>query len=222
MSEQTEPTQVPEPSEQASGAAEGAKPERARQGFRRRGLVLGIVGAVVLVAGGVTAAVLATREPTAPVTPPAVTITNPVPTAAATPAAREESTALVAALPDTVLQWAFAGIEEEKGQRGALESYRATYSDGAGAEVVLHVTQLRDAKAAAGSAAALADAFAKSRPEATATTLPVTIGGEPKGEATIRTAAPELGAATWVNGTVAFHAEGPADVIEDFFRAFPL
>ena len=139
MTEQTEPTGAPEPAE-PTGSAGGATPEHARQRPRRRGLVLGIVGAIVLVAAGVTAAVLATREPTAPVTPPAVTITNPVPTPAATPVEREESTPLVAALPDTVLQWAYAGIEEEKGQRGALETYRVTYVDGAGGKVALHAS----------------------------------------------------------------------------------
>ena len=48
------------------------------------------------------------------------------------------------------------------------------------------------------------------------------IGGAQTSEATIRTVPSGTGAATWVNGTVAFHAEGPADGIEDFFRAFPL
>lgn len=222
MSEHTEPNQVPEPAEPVKVGARVQVPEHGRSRPRRRGLVLGIVGAVVLVGGGVTAAVLANREPTAPVTPPAVTITNPVPTAAVAPAPREEPTPLVAALPDTVLQWAFAGVEDAEGPGDALESYRVTYTDGAGGDVVLEVTQLRDADAARATAGARAGAFAEATPDGTATLLPVVIGGAQTSEATIRAVPSGTGGATWVNGTVAFHAEGPADGIEDFFRAFPL
>lgn len=197
-------------------------PQHGRGGGRRRWVVLGVVGGLVLVGGGATAAVLASREPTAPVTPPAVTITNPVPTPAAAPAAREESTALVAALPDAVLQWAFAGVVQEEGPRGALETYRVTYTDGAAGEVVLRVTQMRDAAAAGEVAGRLAGAFAEATPDGAALQLPVMVGGQAASEATVRTSPTAAGAATWVNGTVALHAEGPSDSIEDFFRAFPM
>lgn len=226
----TETPESPLGSEPAAAGTPAAAPSRSqrdeplhgRARSRRRLVVLGVVGGLVLVGGGVTAAVLASREPTAPVTPPAVTITNPVPTPGAAPVPREESTPLVAALPDTVLQWAFAGVADEEGARGALETYRVSYVDGAGGEVVLHLTQLRDAAAAGEAAGRFASAFAEATPDGTAQTLPVIIGGQQTSEATVRTSPTATGAATWVNGTVAFHAEGPADAVENFFRAFPL
>lgn len=123
---------------------------------RRRRAVAAIAGVVIV--GGILAVVLINviprlsqdREPL-----PAVTETGPTPTAAVSPVEPDTSTALLAAVPDTVLRWALTGrqaidpvsLQETLYPRSApLEAYELTYSDGAGAgDIALQVSQWREA-----------------------------------------------------------------------------
>lgn len=137
---------------------------------RRRAVALAILLAVVagVVAGFVW---MSNRSAPAPLaTPtaqpaPGATILGPTPTPALSPIERETGTALQAALPDAVLQWALteqAGIDlTETAQvlnptSPPLEGYTLTYSDGE-QTATLSATQWRtptDAQAAAGAVAA--------------------------------------------------------------------
>ena len=197
----------------------------------RRRRVVWVVGGllVLLVVVGlvVWALVRGDDEPRAePTTPPAVTITNPLPTPEVTPIAKEPGSPLFDLLPGTVLQFALsATAAEEPGlvpwTEGALEVHRLTYADAEGHEVLVVVTQWETAEDAE-SARAAADAVAAEQlPDAVATTDPVVVGEATTGSATTRAGDP-TGVATWSNGTAVISVEGPADVVRDVFLAFPI
>ena len=134
---------------------------------------------VVLRAGHRPAAEPEALEPV-----PGETITGPTPTPAVTPVERDKSTALLAALPDAVLQWAVsaqtvddpAAVAAAAGVTGQpLEAYTLTYSDGSGdatTDVTVAVTQWRTPEAAAAYVAALGLEGTVSREE------PVVVAGQ--------------------------------------------
>lgn len=190
---------------------------------RARGLWIAGGAAVLTVVAVVVAIVVTQRdEPVAaPTTPPAVTITNPLPTPVGTPAAREAKTPLQKALPDSVLQWTVVTQERTKVAKKPLESYRLTYTDGAGGTVVVDVVQTRTVEAAAKAAQKPADGDTAPSEGSTVTELPVRVGDDEVGTASVATGG-EVGLATWTNGTTAFRATGPGAAIENFFLAFPL
>lgn len=184
-------------------------------------VLLVVVGLVVwaIVRGG--------DEPRAePTTPPAVTITNPLPTPEVTPIATEPGSPLFDLLPGTVLQFALsATAPEEPGlvpwTDGALEVHRLTYADVEGHEVLVVVSQWETVEDAEDARAAADAAAAEQLPDAVATTDPVMVGEATTGAATTRAGDP-TGVTTWSNGTAVLSVEGPADAVRDVFLAFPI
>ena len=122
---------------------------------RRKAWLIALI-AVVVVAAGILVAVLLTREQ--PVPDPVVLdpipgeiVTAPVPTPEIAPVERDKSTAILAAVPDTVLRWAVVSqtpndLAAEQGVAGTtklpLEAYTLAYSDGT-QELLLGVTVWR-------------------------------------------------------------------------------
>lgn len=217
------PGGAPSAASPATSRAQATELRRAERPRRRTGWIVGGVVGAVVVAGGVVAAALMNQDESQPV-PPAVTITNPVPTAAVAPAERTVSTPLLALVPDTVLQWALAGIEEDAAvlaMPGNLEANRVSYTDGAGGTLVVSVSQFRDAAQAGAVAADLATADQAALADGASETLPVVVQGQQVGEATARTSA-DVGTVVWTNGTAVLRVEGPAGEVTKFFRAFSL
>lgn len=181
-------------------------------------------GAAVLAVVAVVVVIVSTQrdEPVAaPTTPPAVTLTNPLPTPAATPAERARKSPLEKVFPDTVLQWAVATQERTTVAKEPLESYRLTYTDGAGGTITVDVVQTRTAEDAAEVVRQLADDAPPLSEGATVTEEPVLVGENQVGTASVATG-DEVGVASWTNGTTALRATGPGAAIENFFLAFPL
>lgn len=204
------------------GAAASARPRR-RAWWIAGGLVLLLVVVAVVVwavAGG-------SEEPAAePTTPPAVTITNPLPTPEVSPVAKEPGTPLYDLMPATVLQFALSATSaEDPGLApwtdGALEVHRLTYVDAEGTELIVVATQWETAEAAEAARAAADAAVAAELPDAVATTDPVQVGEVQTGTATTRAGDP-TGVVTWSNGTAVLRAEGPAGTVRDVFLAFPI
>lgn len=202
---------------------------------RKRTILIASVVAGVVVLGGVAAAlagVFGGSEPVA--TPSPSTITLPSPTPTIDPVARQPISPFADALPDSVLSYALAGVAEHPPliAAGALEAYKLDYSDGGTGTVTLYAAQWETAEEAVAaystvlpSPAAVDGAAAT--PDATATAAPpesgtVEVGGQPVGSWTVVTAPDGTGTATWTNGTALFQAVGAADVVADFYAAFPL
>lgn len=194
---------------------------------RRRRVVAGSALAVVLLVALVTAFVWpGFARPDDPL--PAATVTAPPPTPTVEPTGRpEHQTAFLTALPDTTLQLALRVVEPHpawEDESDAVEAWALTYADGPDPEatgtVVVQVVagQWADADGAGRQLdRLLADAGAPT------ISGDVTVGGDPAGTYAV-TPGPEEGASvvTWRNGTVVLQATGPADVVEDFYTAFPL
>lgn len=220
---------APQGSGPEGAAPEGATPDAARAADdgaagRRKSLVLWIVAgvAVALVAAAIVIAVVASRDEPAPLpTPPAVTVTNPLPTPAAAPAERKKGTPLLDALPDTVLQWVVESQERTKTAKAPLESYRLTYTDGAGGTVVVDVVQTRTPEAAAKASVATGKDDPAPDAGSRLAEMPVKVGDRTVGTGSLQMGG-ERGLAVWTNGTTAFRAVGPGEGIENFFLAFPL
>ncbi|QIK82568.1 hypothetical protein [Sanguibacter sp. HDW7] len=192
-------------------------------GSKGRALWIAAGAAVLVVAATVVAIVLnQPEEPVAaPTTPPAVTITNPLPTPVGTPAERETKRPLEKAFPDAVLQWTVATQERTKVAKKPLESYRLTYTDGAGGTVTVDVVQTRTVEAAVKASTQAADDETPLSAGSTVAELPVLVGTTEVGTASIATGG-EVGLAYWTNGTTSFRATGPGAAIESFFLAFPM
>lgn len=212
----------PQSRERSEAAGPRVRPGR-RAWWIAGGLVvlLVVVGVVVWVVTG------GSEEPAAePTTPPAVTITNPLPTPEVSPMAKEPGTPLYDLLPTAVLQFALsATTAEEPGLApwtdGALEVHRLTYVDAAGTELIVVATQWETPEDAEAARAAADAAVAAELPDAVATTDPVQVGEVQTGTATTRAGDP-TGVVTWSNGTAVLRAEGPAEVVRDVFLAFPI
>lgn len=228
------PGRAPEASGGAAAAASGAKGSGDGSGstaspavIRRRRIVVALV-ALVVVLGVVLTIVLLNRpaaEPEALEPVPGETITGPTPTPAVAPVERDKSTALLAALPDAVLQWAVsaqtvddpAAVAAAAGVTGQpLEAYTLTYSDGSGdatTDVTVAVTQWRTPEAAAAYVAALGLEGTVSREE------PVVVAGQQAG--TMRILSSETGErVAWNNGATAFVAITPVGAGGTFYDAF--
>lgn len=247
---------------------------------RRRvpGWVLVVAGLVVLVlVGGLIALITNNRaEPAA--APDDVVVTLPPPSPSLAPVERSATTAFAQGLPSTVLQFALVEESAEASLlvEGALEGHRLTYSDGAGADLVVLASQWRDADAAAAAFAAhradLEAAAAAAVPEGeaappgaddadadeaegsagaaeddadvadeTATDAPaddapdaatpapalpqdgpVQVDGTEVGAYAIVPMPDGTGTALWHNGTALVEVTGPAEVLAEFFAAFPM
>jgi len=205
------------------GAAGRARSAGQAAAPRRRRLLAGTAGGVVVAVALLTAFVWpGFGLPPAPA--PTATVTAPPPSPSISPAARQgEQTDLTAALPDTVLQYAQRGLAESTtwgAQDDVVEAWEVTYADGEGAGatvVTLQVGQWADEPAAEGFAAAwLADAGEPSKQGE------VTVGDEVTGTYAVVPGGAGSATVTWRNGTVVLTATGPADVVEDFYSAYPL
>ncbi|MEU2202370.1 hypothetical protein [Isoptericola sp. NPDC019482] len=192
--------------------------------FRRRRIVVAsAAGALVLVIVLLTAFVwpgFAKSEPE-----PQATVTAPVPTPTISPSGRpKDQTAFVKAQPDSVLALALREVTEDpswEDDADAVESWQLVYADGDGegaTTVQVHAGQWEDDDAATGAYEAL-----------------VTAAGEPTGEGEVSVDGKATGAyvvtpgstegtavVTWRNGSAVLQAIGPADVVEDFYSAYPL
>lgn len=192
--------------------------------FRRRRIVVAsAAGALVLLVVLLTAFAwpgFARDEPE-----PQATVTAPVPTPTISPSGRPEAqTAFLQAQPDTVLALALReATEDETWEKDAdaVESWQLIYADGDGegaASVQVHAGQWEDDDAATAAYEAL-----------------VTAAGEPTGEGEVAVDGKATGAyvvtpgstedtavVTWRNGTAVLQATGPADLVEDFYSAYPL
>lgn len=211
------------------------------QVIRRRRLFV-LLGALVLIAGVVLGIVLANGNREAPdpivLDPlPGETIIGPTPTPAVAPIERDKSTALLAALPDAVLDRSvsaqapqdLAGVAASFGSTALpLEAYTLTYSGGTettAGDLTLTVIQWRTAEQAAA-------AFTTSQTEGTDVRAEaVMAGGQEVGQmrATMMTVDPAAtpgpgvegtSAVTWTNGTVLFRALGPGYSAITFYDAF--
>ncbi|SKC46626.1 hypothetical protein [Krasilnikoviella flava] len=192
--------------------------------FRRRRLVVAsAAGALVLLIVLLTAFAwpgFARDEPE-----PQATVTAPVPTPTIAPSGRpEDQTAFVKAQPDAVLALALrevAAYPTWEDDADAVEAWQLTYADGAGegaASVVVLAGQWEDDDAATGAYEALAKAAGEPTDEGE-----VAVEGEATG-AYVVTPGSTAGTAvvTWRNGTAVLQATGPADLVEDFYSAYPL
>ena len=139
-----------------------------------------------------------------------------------------EVTALTQALPDSVFHLAQRGIEnydQWQSENRALESWAVLYAaseDPGAASVALTVGQWAEESAATSFAEAqMRAAGAPTR------TGDVRVGTSVVGTFSIFNTGPGAGPGArtviwWRNGTVVLRAEGPANLVTDFYTAFPL
>lgn len=161
---------VPATGPAAAPGGHGKPVRHPRSVYRRRRIVAAVLLLTLL--GAVAMGVLwlrgdLTPEQAAPPPPepvPGATVIGPTPTPASTPVPRETATALQAALPDAVLQWALTeqvGIDLAETAAALnpasppLEGYALTYSDGE-QTATLTTSQWRTAPDAATAANAVA------------------------------------------------------------------
>lgn len=199
-----------------------AQVRRSAAVYRRRRLVVGVLGLLVLVvvlgvAGLFWPGYLHAEEPE-PV--PTVTVTAPAPTPAVKSMQRPAGeTAFQEALPSAVLQFALTTMAatDAAEESDATEGWKATYTDGEELRVVVTATQWPGAEEATASAETLSEAAGKA-----ASSGDVKVGDDVVGRYALTP--PDSGARTmtWRNGTVVLQVTGPADVVEEFYRAFPL
>ncbi|MFC8598522.1 hypothetical protein [Isoptericola sp. NPDC057191] len=207
-----------------SQARTGGKVRPSPEVFRRRRIVVAsAAAALVLLVVLLTAFVwpgFARDEPE-----PQATVTAPVPTPTIAPSGRPESqTAFVKAQPDSVLALALRAVTEDKTwekDADAVEAWELAYADGDGddaATVQVHAGQWEDDDTATSAYDALVKA-----------------AGDPTGKGDVTVDGAKVGAyvvtpgttadtavVTWRNGTAVLQATGPADLVEDFYSAYPL
>jgi hypothetical protein len=204
----------------ASVAARKASPAVYRR--RRLAAVVGllvILLVLVLIAGFVWPGFWRSGE-AAPQPAPTVTVTAPVPTPTVKAMERAgDETAFQEALPSAVLQFALGSLteaKEPKGQ-GALEAWNAEYADGGDGEVKLLAGQWATSDEAADAAVAWTSTVGEAEREGD-----VKVGKKVVGQYSIVPAKGGNAVVVWQNGTAVMRATGPADMIEDFYAAFPL
>ena len=192
--------------------------------FRRRRIVVAsAAGALVLLVVLLTAFVwpgFARDEPE-----PQATVTAPVPTPTISPSGRPEAqTAFLQAQPDTVLALALReATEDETWEKDAdaVEAWQLTYADAEGegaASVQVHAGQWEDDDAATSAYEALVQAAGEPTGEGE-----VSVGGKATGAYVVTPGSTEgTAVVTWRNGTAVLQATGPADLVEDFYSAYPL
>jgi hypothetical protein len=191
--------------------------------YRRRRLVV-VVGLLVIVLGAVLVGGFVWpgfwRAESTPQPVPTVTVTAPVPTPTVKAVDRSgDETAFQKALPSTVLQFALGSLTEveEIKEQGALEAWKAEYSDGGSGEVALRAGQWATSDEAAEAAAAWTKAAGEAEREGD-----VKVGKKVVGQYAIVPAKGGRAVVVWQNGTAVMEATGPADTMEDFYAAFPL
>ena len=214
----TEPRKdTPAPSAGAEpGAEQQEPPGRVRRSRRVSGRLLaaalGALGVVVVLIVLVASGVLGAPAPA----PDPVLLPTPTPTLA--PVEREAITPFQRALPDTVVQYAVAGQEEDFGliDDGAVEAYLLTYR-GDDLELTLRAGQYAtvDSAVAAGAALEPGPGGELVREEA------VLVGGDEVGRLSVAVGE-DAARAVWTNGATLFVLQGPAAAVETFYDAFPM
>jgi hypothetical protein len=241
----TRPPTADGTSEPAGPGAEIASADRDRPRWL---LPVAIIGGLLLVAGVIAGVIAANSEDEPAAAPlPAETIVVPSPSPTVEPVAREVTTAFATALPATVLQYALvsSAIDANWVDAGALEAYLESYADGSGGAFTVHAGQWETPEdAAAFYAARVAELPVMQPADATGTegaetpvpgktepvpardALPqagdVRVDGEKVGTYTVVDKGDGTGVAVWRNATTVFHAEGPAQDVLNFYRAFPM
>lgn len=186
----------------------------------RRTIIL--IGAAVVAALIIVLVVLQLNRPEPQPAPTASTTTLPTPTPASEPIERDTSTALLAALPGTVLDYAVSDQVQSQAMidASALEGWQLTYSSTDGV-VLLQVGQWPTAEEATAQMQAV---LASVDPAAVGVERerPVEVAGTAVGQLTVLALADGAGRAVWTNGTVLFVADGTLRAVDDFYDAFPL
>ena len=186
----------------------------------RRTIIL--IGAAVVAALIIVLVVLQLNRPEPQPSPTASTTTLPTPTPASEPIERDTSTALLAALPGTVLDYAVSDQVQSQAMidASALEGWQLTYSSTDGV-VLLQVGQWPTAEEATAQMQAV---LASVDPAAVQVERerPVEVAGTAVGQLTVLALADRAGRAVWTNGTVLFVADGTLRAVDDFYDAFPL
>ncbi|WP_460705229.1 hypothetical protein [Myceligenerans halotolerans] len=199
-----------------------AQVRRSAAVYRRRRIVVGACALLVLLSllaftGLVWPGLLHAEEPE-PV--PTVTVTASPPTPAVKSMRRPDGeTAFQEALPSAVLQFALSDMAETDAadESDATEGWKATYSDGADLRVVVTATQWPGADEATTSADALTKAAGEAKESGD-----VKVGDDVVGQYALTPVDAGERTMTWRNGTAVLQAKGPAEVIKEFYRAFPL
>ena len=206
---------APQPS---AGAEPGSERQEPRGllllGRRVSGRVLAaVLGALAVVVVVVVLVVTGALGSPAPVPDPVVL---PTPTPTLAPVEREAVTPFQRALPDSVLQYAVAGQDEDLGliDDGAVEAYLLIYR-GDGLELTLRAGQYPtvDSAVAAGAALEPGPGGEPVREEA------VLVDGEEAGRLRV-TVGDDVARAVWTNGATLFVLEGPAVAVETVYDAF--
>ncbi|WP_165962858.1 hypothetical protein [Occultella glacieicola] len=188
--------------------------------LNRRTVTIGVLVIVVVAAVTVFVAMLTSDRGGAASAPTTtVTTTGPVPTPQTEPIARDTATALLAALPDTVLGYAVSAqvADEAMVAAGAIEGWQLTYT-GADGDVTVRLGQWETADEAAAALPGLAAADGAEVVEEGE----VEAAGAPAGTFQILSV-DGAGRAAWTNGTVAIVVDGPdADEVRAVYLAYPL
>ncbi len=179
------------------------------------------VAVAVLVAVAVTLLLTQQRDQAEPGSIETITVVLPPPTPEEDPIERDTSTALLEALPGSVLQYAVSEQSEAETmlELDALEGWRLTYSGGAD-EIVLQVGQWPTAEEATDAATALLGEVPE---EAMTERGDVAVADEVVGTMTTIVDAPDATTerTIWTNSTVVFVVEGPRDATRPFYDAYP-
>ncbi|MBX9244590.1 hypothetical protein ICW40_07180 [Actinotalea ferrariae] len=228
---------------EGSGGTGARTPDEPPAAQRRPPLWV-LIGAAVLVVGGVVAGVLLLGDRGGNQTvPEADVVTLPVPTPTVEPIAHEGGTAFAAALPATVLAHALSEAGEHLPllSAGALEGYRHVYTDGATSVTLLAgqwetpeeasarytaMVQEQTAAVAAAGGSDAGDGAEEAEGDAASTDTtegPVTtVDGTETGRYTLVPRTDGTGTLTWWNGTAVLQLDGPTEELLDLFTAFPL
>jgi hypothetical protein len=235
------PGATPAPADPAPEGTDDAPRTR-----RRWPLVAGVVAAVLVLGGAVTAWVLTRDDAGTAGDPPAVVA--PSPTATVAPVARAASSPFATALPGTLLQYGLVESAEDPDwlALGAVEALAETYSDGGTGQVRVQAGQWEtpeeadtvltslvaampaspaaaaDAADAADPAQDTADGAAAGGPSRVLLADEVQVDGAAVGTVTVVDAGDGSGIAVWRNGTTVVRVTGPADDIRNLYAAYPI
>jgi hypothetical protein len=147
------------------------------------------------------------------------------------PSARATTSAFTAALPASVLQYAYASTQPATDWQaaGALEAGTDTYTDGGTGKLTVEAGQFPTTDAATAFAGTLVAALPTTAPSPAASGAPalpktgqVAPGGTVSGSYTIVDGGKGTGVAVWTNGTTVFRLVAPLPDILNAYAAYPL
>lgn len=192
---------------------------------RRRLVVLAAAAALVVVLALLAAFVWPGFAKADPEPAPAVTVTAPPPSPTVSPAPREvEQSAFSQALPDTVLALVQTRMAEHAAwidEDDAVEAWELDYADGTGPDATT-VRLVAGQWADDGEAQGAYDALLAEAGEPTQQGEVQVDGAVVGAYAVTPGSGAEEAVLTWRNGTAVLQATGPAELVEDFYSAYPL